>query len=253
MTLTSRDRKIVLALLPLALVAAYWFLLLSPKFKERNDVQNQVTQAQSALSAAQAKLAQVSGAKKSYATDYETVIRLGKSIPSTVDMPSLLLQLYTAARGTNLTFLSVSTGARSSAAATPATPGAAASATAAAASLPGLDSVPLDFQFTGDFFNLADFFHQMKRFVQVANSKITVRGRLIKIDNFSFKADKFPTIDAEVHATAYLASSAQGPTAGATAAGPATTTTSTTSTPTTSTSGGSSPATPTAAATVTAR
>ena len=38
----------------------------------------------------------------------------------------------------------------------------------------GLETVPLELEFTGDFFNLADFFHDVKRFVRVAN---TQRGR----------------------------------------------------------------------------
>ena len=54
---------------------------------------------------------------------------------------------------------------------------------------PGLESIPLDFTFNGTFFDLADFFHRMKRFVKVANDDIVVRGRLMTIDSLNWKAE----------------------------------------------------------------
>src|SRR4029453_18480270 len=56
-----------------------------------------------------------------------------------------------------------------------ATPG----ATPAGGSPPALDSVPLELEFVGNFFNLADFFHDVKRFFRVATHNGGVRGRRI--------------------------------------------------------------------------
>ncbi|GAC1317971.1 MAG: hypothetical protein NVSMB25_06640 [Thermoleophilaceae bacterium] len=252
MSLTDRDRKIMLAIVPIALVLAYWFLLLAPKHAEQATLGDQLTQARTEAQAADARLSQVAGAKQRFANDYNTVVSLGKSIPDSLDTPSLLVQLYGAARGTGLAFTEIKTGQRVQAAATsttsttagrpagtpPATPG---------ASVPGLDSVPLDFTFKGDFFRLADFFHRMKRFVQVANNKVVVRGRLVTINGFSFDGTGqpgFPTITAKIHTTVYLAPKQQGLTAGANPQGPAAVTpASTTHAPPVST-----PSTPAAAA-----
>ena len=86
----------------------------------------------------------------------------------------------------------------------------------------GLESVPLDFEFRGSFFDLADFFHRMKRFVRVANNRIVIRGRLMTINSFSFDSSEgFPQIKAQVSATVYLAPKAQGVDAGASPQGPA--------------------------------
>jgi hypothetical protein len=71
----------------------------------------------------------------------------------------------------------------------------------------------------------------MKLFVRVANDRVQVDGRLMKIDGFTFDSTAFPTITAEVTATVYLAPKTQGATAGATPQGPATTTTPTTPAP----------------------
>jgi hypothetical protein len=89
--------------------------------------------------------------------------------------------------------------------------------------VPGLDTVPLTFTFGGKFFNLADFFHRLKRFVHVANNRIAVQGRLITIDSLKFtsSATNFPNIEADVTATVYLSPQDGGTTAGATSQGPA--------------------------------
>ena len=273
MSLTGRDRKILLALIPLVAIIGYWFLILAPKRQEASKVRDQLSQAQAVRDTAQQKASQLSGAKRSFAGDYATVIRLGKAIPASVDMPSLLVQLDRAARGTGIKFTDVKAGTRSASPTAPASTGstgstppgggtgptaqgappaqsgpgqaaqgasnavnsanganaAAAGSTpaaggtdAAAAGAPGLETIPLDFEFRGSFFDLADFFHRMKRFVRVVNNQIVIRGRLMTIDSFSFDStEAFPQIKAQVSATVYLAPKAEGVDAGATPQGPA--------------------------------
>src|SRR6185295_18071424 len=90
----------------------------------------------------------------------------------------------------------------------------------------GDDTVPLELQFDGDFFNLAGFFHDVKRFVSTASNNVAVSGRLITIEGIRWSSDEelFPKIKAEITATIYLAPKTQGATAGATPTGPSTTT-----------------------------
>jgi len=121
----------------------------------------------------------------------------------------------------------------------------------------GLETVPLELEFVGNFFDLADFFHDVKRFVHVANTNVLVNGRLITIEGVNFSSDQtiFPRVKAELKATVYLSPLSQGATAGATPAGPGTAPTTPAAAPaTTPPAGGSTPApapasTPTAAAT----
>src|SRR4051812_22690689 len=298
MSMTDRDRKILFALIPLVLIVAYWFLLLAPKREEAGKVRDELSQAEAARDTAQQKASQLAGAKNNFAADYATVIRIGKSIPTSVDMPSLLVQLDRAARGTGIKFTNIKAGERlgaptaPAAATTPATPGGGTSgpatpgappaqsgpgqaaqtasgavgtangaSTAAAGTTPGangapagaatgaagLESVPLDFEFDGSFFDLADFFHRMKRFVKVANDRIVIRGRLMTIDTFTFDSAAFPEIKAQVSATVYLAPKAQGVDAGASPQGPAPATPG--EAPKTASSNGSGSPTPTATVT----
>ena len=112
MSMSERDKKILLALIPLALIAAFWFLVYSPKKDEATTAQTALETAQADQQTAESQAASVSTAKKGFADDYTTIVRLGKAVPANVDMPSLLVQLDRAARGTHISFDEITTGDR---------------------------------------------------------------------------------------------------------------------------------------------
>ena len=250
MTLTDRDKRVLLFVVPVLVLAAYWFLPLSPQREEASKAAEEVLTQEARRDTAQAKLDAAKNAKKDFSADYTQIVRLGKAIPASVDMPSLIVQLDAAAAGTGIRFTKIKTGERvdSAASATtappaappgtappadPATPAAAGVPGATAAAPAGLETVPLELEFTGNFFNLADFFHRVKRFVRVANANVVVSGRLLTIEGVRWSSDPeiFPRVRAEMKATIYLSPKAQGATAGATPSGPSTTTPATTTTP----------------------
>jgi Tfp pilus assembly protein PilO len=301
-SLTDRDRKVLIFVVPVLAILAYWMLLLSPQRQAADKAADEVATQQERRDTAQSRLDSARNAKQDFSADYTQIVRLGKAIPATVDMPSLIVQLDGAAQGTGIRFTKIKTGERvdSAAGATatpppagaptpsappgtapagdPATPaaaggeqaqsapggaveaanntaqtanqqsaaadgtgvspaGAPTSAPGGGATTPaapaGLETVPLELEFTGNFFNLADFFHRVKRFVRVANSDVVVGGRLLTIEGVRWSSDPeiFPKVRAELTATIYLTPKAQGATAGATPAGPTTTTPAGTATP----------------------
>jgi Tfp pilus assembly protein PilO len=293
MSLTARDKKIVIVLIPVVVLAAYWFLILSPKREEASTAATALTEQQERVEAARTASRTAAGAQHDFKATYAQVVRLGKAIPPSVDMPSLLVQLDAAAAGTGIHFTNIAAGERvASAPSAPApstgsgsgsrpveaggetaqsAPGSAAESannaaqtsearsseaeqtdldtqtstpsgdgglpvgggaapaggSAAGSTAPaGLETVPLELEFEGDFFNLADFFHSVKRFVRVANQDVLVSGRLLTVEGVSWTSDaeNFPRLTATVTATIYLSPEAQGVTAGATPQGPAPTT-----------------------------
>jgi Tfp pilus assembly protein PilO len=303
-SLSARDKKILIVLVPVVVLAAYWFLLLSPKREEASTAATALTQQQERLDAARTASKAAEGAHQNFEVSYAQVVRLGKAIPSSVDMPSLLVQLDAAADGTGIHFTNItagervasappapapSTGSRSESApveaggetAQSAPGGAVESANnaqqtadartneseqtdvdtqtsnstgdgglavgggtapagdpgAGGTAPAGLETVPLQLEFEGNFFNLADFFHRVKRFVRVANQDVLVSGRLLTVEGVSWASDaeSFPSLTATVNATIYLSPQAQGVTAGATPQGPAPTTPADTTTPAEST------------------
>jgi len=287
MSLTGRDRKVLLVIAPLLALVAFWFLLLAPKRNEASTLGEELTKQEERRDTAVATAERLRDASKNFRTEYTTLVRLGKAVPSSVDMPSLLVQLDRAARGTGIKFSRIVAGDRASAGAAaggsgapppaggqppaaggqqppvaqsnqarsgdptkdtqtsapasegavpvgggtpsqtaaPGAPaggaaagGAAGAAGAPASGVPGLDSVPLEMTFRGDYFDLARFFHRLKRFVRVANDKIRVQGRLLTIDGLSFVGSS--TLVSTVRATVYLVPAEQGVSAGATPSGP---------------------------------
>ena len=301
MTLTDRDKKVLIFVMPVIAVVAYWFLLLSPKREEASRAAEEVVTQQQRRDAAQAKLSAANSAQQDFSAGYAQIVRLGKAIPASVDMPSLIVQLDSAAAGTGIRFTKIKTGERVDSAATttppspatpadPATPAAAGgesaqsapggaaeaanttaqtanersaaadqsgvspadtqTSTSSGGGLPvgggagaapaptgttpaGLETVPLELEFTGNFFNLADFFHRVKRFVRVTNTNVVVGGRLLTVERVRWSSDPeiFPKVRAELNATIYLSPKTQGPTAGATPSGPSPNTAATTPTP----------------------
>ena len=294
--MSDRDRKILMVLAPLLVLVGYWFLVLSPKREEAAKAGDELAAQEDRRDAAKAVADQAAAAKSNFASDYVELVRLGKAIPSSVDMPSLIVQLDRASRGTGIRFVRIATGEREGSPAPttappPKAPGegdgsqpaaaggapaqsgsgqateAAGNATnagndrsaaaeqsgvnpgdtqtstqakeggvpvgggeagsaaggASGTGAPGLETVPLELEFRGDFFRLANFFHSLKRFVYVANEKIRVRGRLLTVDSLTFTSDPelFPKLKAEINATVYLTPKAEGATAGATPEGPA--------------------------------
>jgi hypothetical protein len=115
-SLTDRDRKIVMLILPLLLIAVYWFLVLAPKRKEAKKLSAQATQAQQARDQAVATANSLQQAKANFPAEYAEMVRLGKAIPTQVDMPSLIVQLDAAAHGTGIQFGDIKVGARVAAA-----------------------------------------------------------------------------------------------------------------------------------------
>ena len=220
---------IIAAVGTIALVAAYWMLALSPKREEAAKLDKAIAAKQQEVASAKATLATYGKARDDYRVNYATVVRLGKAVPEDDDVRSLLVQLDSAAQESNVDFRTISVGG--AAGATPATapvagaesppPGAVSVGTA------GFSAMPFTFSFRGSFFNMSSFFSRLERFVSVRNARMSVTGRLLRVESISLKPDGegFPAIRAEIGASSYLVPTTQGLTAGATPQGPAATTT----------------------------
>jgi type II secretory pathway pseudopilin PulG len=239
---TARDRTVLIVVGLLGVLAAFWFLALSPKRKDAADLTSQVVAAQSRLDTAQASASTAQAARQKYTSDYSTVARLGKAVPVDDDMPSLVYQLQHTAHDNHVDFRSIQmTGSPTSAPTAPTgTAAAVASANgnttasvpantvaATTAALPpgatvgpaGFPTMPFSFDFTGSFFNMQRFLKALDGLTTVNGKDITVKGRLLTTDGVALKAGPkgFPDVDATIVVTAYLLPADEGLTAGATA------------------------------------
>jgi Tfp pilus assembly protein PilO len=248
---TGRDRIIVMVVAAAAVLAGFWFLVLAPKRAEVAKLDADIVVQQQRLQTANAAVATAAQAKVNYRRDYATVATLGKAVPADDDMPSLLYQLDTAAKGARIDFQSLALSGSGGAAAAPAPaattgaetkdntspesgtePAAAATpAPAATAALPpgatigaaGLATMPFSFVFTGSFFDLQRFLSGVQGLVRPTGDSVSVRGRLLTIEGISLTpgAQGMKRIKAALTATSYIVPADEGLMGGATPDGPA--------------------------------
>jgi hypothetical protein len=145
--MTTRDRLVIVGVLLVAALAGFWFLGLAPKRKEAADLDAQIAAQTQQLTTAQAKAADARRAKADYNDDYAAVAKLGKAVPKSDALPSLVYQLQSVAHSARIDFTSLKVsggggqGPTPAAAAAPAaTGGAAASGASSGGSASGASS-----------------------------------------------------------------------------------------------------------------
>jgi hypothetical protein len=273
--MTKRDRYILIGVVALGFVGAYWFLALAPKRSRLAALDKDLAAAKQTLVQAQQEKVQFAQAQVSFPSLYASLGRLGKAVPAGQNTASLLVQLNHAAAQANVNFRSVelkmdlaeklATAASSvdqpaapAAGATGATgaTGAAGTATASASASAGtatsggatggagtgtLQPLPFQYLFKGNFYSLEKLIANVTKLVQARNRQLAISGRLVVIQGFALSRTKVTVV-----ATSYMLPADQGLFAGATAAGP---TDATGGTPQPASGGGASAIPPTAAVT----
>lgn len=244
----SSDRAILLGLAIAGLLAAFWFVILSPKREEASVLGDEVTSLETSVEEARARAAAAAVAKDDYEKNYHRMVVLGKAVPGDDDSASLIDQTQALASRAEIDFRSIvlaegsATPTPPPAAATTADPPAegaiaapasapAAPTEAAAATVPigatvgpaGLPVMPYDLNFQGDFFEIADFMAELDSMVRTGVKGVGVDGRLLTVDGFVLSPDLargFPHLDVNLRVTSFVAPADQGSTAGATPAAP---------------------------------
>jgi type IV pilus assembly PilO-like protein len=219
--MTGRDRIVAMVLAVLAVAAAGWILAVSPKRKEVKTYEGQVTSAQTQLATARSQVADAKAAQAQYTSAYAAVVRLGKAVPPSQEVASLVYELEQVSNRRSVSFNSIaSTGSSPGAA-----PAAAATTTSAA-----FTQMPFTFIFSGGYFSLEHLFRGLTAFTNhTSEGNLEVSGRLLTIQSVKLapeastspgKAPKNPTLSGTVTASAYVLPAGQALTAGATPTSP---------------------------------
>lgn len=225
----SRTYKILLVLVVTVLAGGgYWKMVLAPKRAQVVELDEKVAVAEAQLAQSRALVNTYRGAQKSYKANYETVVRLGKAVPTDDDTRSLLVQLDTSAKRSGVDFDAINLNGGSSGSTTGETPVAPGAVNAGAFS-----AMPFAFGFTGTFDSLGNFFSRLERFVSLKGDSIEVSGRLMRIESLTLAPAEngWPGLAATVGASAYIVpetTAVDTAASGTTATSTATTTTTTT-------------------------
>jgi len=205
----------------LVLLLLGWFLLVGPQRSQAASIAKSVKGAEAQILQAEAEAkAPPPVAPKQPEIKTAALYELAKAMPSTVDMPDLLLELDQVARAAGVTVGSIQP--------SPVQPGTGAYST-----------VPINVQFTGNYYTLTDLLYRLNSLVTVRDGGLDASGRLFAVQTVSLSRDSGSgalvatvVVDAYVYGTAGSSTPAPVPDA-------STSTTSTGSTSTTTTSSAS--------------
>lgn len=174
-----------------ALLAAAWFLVVAPQQSKADDLDAQVSVAQTELQARRLALATPSARITVKAGD---TYRLAKALPDATNMAGMILDLNRLAVRHRLAFLSI----------TPAAPLAST----------GYVAQPVGVEVQGRFTDVSAFLGELRRLVRVRQGRLDARGRIYSTTNINLTESetKFPNVKAAVTIESYtfLASTAAG-------------------------------------------
>jgi hypothetical protein len=246
--MTSRDRIVLMVVAVVAVLGAGWVLAVSPERKEAGKLSKQLSEAKAQLSGAEGELTHARAAQTQYSAAYASLVSLGKAVPASEEVPSLIYQLSRATNQKHVDFSSIASTATGSGSGS-SSPGASAAAASGESSGSGaaaaaLTQMPFTFVFNGTFFDLEHVFQQLNRFtVRRASGSLQVSGRLLTIQSVKLVPagseggeTRSHALTGTVTATAYALPAGQAVTGGATPSSP----TGNRTTPVTSTTGASS-------------
>jgi len=181
--LTPRTLGVIVGAVILVYAAAGYFMVVSPKKATSARLDEEIATASLELRDA---LAATSAQDDTQPIAVADIFRLSVAMPSTPDMPGILLELSRIADETGIRFKSITP--------QPALPTA------------GYQVVPIDVAFDGSFYALSDFLFRLRTLVTVRRGELHAAGRLFSVSSVDFsESDRgFPLLAATLKLNAYV-------------------------------------------------
>jgi hypothetical protein len=104
---TTRDRSILGGLAAFGLLAAFWFVGISPKRADLKKLDAKVAESEQSVAASRQEADQFAQDRLAFPAAYTAMVRLGKAAPKDPDVPALVVQLEHAASAAGVNFRSV--------------------------------------------------------------------------------------------------------------------------------------------------
>jgi Tfp pilus assembly protein PilO len=196
----GKEVYIITAVVAVVLIVAWYFLLFSPTRTKLSDLDSQIEAEQVALTTAKQEVARLESYKKTAPQSRAEIVRLGKMLPQSEGIPSLIIELTQTADASGVDLNSITRGA--TATGTPF----------------GLQSVSL--QVAGRFFDVEDFLYRLESYVAFRNASFRVTGRLLAVKTMTITGGaattdgSVPPLTVTVELNAYLWADASAATGG---------------------------------------
>ena len=190
--LTTRTLGVIAGVCILLYAAGGYFMIVGPKKGEAARLDEEIAATHVELMAARAA-ADASGDTQPIAV--ADMFRLSTAMPSTPDMPGILLELSRIADDTGIRFKSI----------TPQTP----------TVVGAYQAMPIDVTFDGSFYALSDFLFRLRTLVSVRRGELHASGRLFSVDTVDFTESErgFPALAAQLRLNAYAYGTTVAPSA----------------------------------------
>lgn len=187
--MTRRDRMLLIGVIPVLVLGAFWFLALSPKRDEAQRLDDDIAAAHTRLATAQGQVAQYEAARKDLQENFAALAKAGRAVPANPGVPALLRDLEALGRRTGVRLVMVSTAARGDgvAAVPAATPAPVADGTAADAA-PA--AIAINLSLGGSYFAVQRYFAGLDRMVQASQRQVRVTGRLVTVKDVTVASKK---------------------------------------------------------------
>jgi hypothetical protein len=181
--LSTRALGAIVGVVILAFASGGYFMVVSPKKAEVMRLDEEIAAAQVDLRNALAATAAQDDTQPIAVAD---IFRLATAMPSTPDMPGILLELSRIADETGIRFKSI-------------TP-------QSALPVGAYQVVPIDVAFDGSFYALSDLLFRLRTLVTVRRGELHAAGRLFAVESVDFsESDRgFPLLAATLKLNAYV-------------------------------------------------
>jgi hypothetical protein len=154
-----------------------WLVVVSPEREKAASLNQQVAAARTQLATANGQAAAARGAQARYDAAYASIVSLGKAVPPSEEVSSLIYQLAQASQEKHVEFTAIAPGGGGAGTAG----GASATAVASAS---GFTALPFTFSFDGTFPDLHGLLRQLDRSTVITSSgRLVVSGRLLTIQS----------------------------------------------------------------------
>ena len=144
--------SLLTALGVVGVMAAGWFLLVSPQHAHAKDLRTQAQSVQQSTAGLMTQVGQLKAQQKGVAAQQRTLMKIATQIPNNPALPTLIRQLSSAAHDTGVTLVSLA----------PAEPTLVTPTVTTGAAPAPLAQIPITVQVTGSYFNIEGFFRAVE-------------------------------------------------------------------------------------------
>lgn len=161
----GKEIYVIAAVVAVVIAVAWYFLLFSPTRSAIAEKTLQVETAQTDLNAAQQQVTRLESYKKTAPQSRAEIVRLGKMLPESEGIPSLIIALTKTASSAGVELIGITRGESQLGAPF------------------GIQTV--NAQISGRFFDVEDFLYRLESYVAFRNTDFRVTGRLLQVASLS--------------------------------------------------------------------